>query len=133
MMIIDQYINVSCEEYSLLVNIDWIEEVVDAIKEEINGDKLLWRGENLQYMDLTSVLIGHAAKINRHCLILKNNDAENSFLAVGVGEVSNIEVIKDEEFEELPAMDFPFNDYFDRAYIEKRTNRCIYRLRNLAQ
>lgn len=130
----NQYINVSCDEYSLLVDVRWVEEVIDSAKDNIVDNTVAWRGQPLTYIDLTDILMGHAVKQNRHCLILTyTKEGRIQYLAVGVGEVSNIEVIKEEHFEELPNLDFPFNDYFDKAYVEKGSNKCIYRLRNLAK
>ena len=131
---VSQYIHVRCEEYSLLLDIRWVDEVIKTVGSEFGGNTIEWRGQNMPFMDLTEILMGHPVQNNRHCIILKSsNDKKERYLGIGVGQVANIETIKDEEFEELPHLDFPFNDYFDKAYIPKEGGKCIYRLKNLVQ
>lgn len=129
----NQYINVSCEDYSLLLDIQWVEEVINTTEYASAQTAIEWRNKKMPYIDLTQILMGYAVQNNRHCIILKNNEADENYLAVGVGQVANIETIKDEEFAELPHLDFPFNDYFDKAYIPKTGGKCIYRLKNLVK
>lgn len=124
-----QYIHVFCEEYSLLLDIRWVEEVINTAGS--CQDAVDWRGRMLPYMDLTRILMGHAVENNRHCIILKSDGAGNDMVGLGVGQVANIESIKDEDFRDLPHLDFPFNEYFDKAYIPKAGGKCIYRLKNL--
>jgi chemotaxis signal transduction protein len=130
---LNQYVHVRCEEYSLLIDIRWVEEVINTTQYNSSNIEIEWRQHKMPFMDLTEILMGHAVKNNRHCIILKDSDEGNAFLGVGVGQVANIETIKDEEFEDLPSLDFPFNDYFDKAYIPKTGGKCIYRLKNLVQ
>lgn len=125
-----KYIHIQCEEYALLTDIEHVEQVVNEDAVMTDGKTFVWQKKKLPYLDLTAILMGTQGK-NRHCIIMKDTAAGEQYLAVGVGQVSNIQTIKDEEFEDLPSLDFPFNDYFDKAYISKKDKRCIYRLKSL--
>lgn len=129
---LNKYIHVQCDEYSLLIDIRWVEEVINittSIETEA-GLELKWRGNRVSFIDLTKILMGHKPKNNKHCIIIKDND---KYLGVGVGQVANIQSIKDDDFEDLPNLDFPFNDYFDKAYMKDSGKQCVYRLRNLVK
>ncbi len=76
--------------------------------------------------------MGYRSIQNKHCLIIKDCENKDHFIAVGVGEVANIEGIAEQDFEDLPNLDFPFNEYFDKAYIKDSKSKCTYRLKNLA-
>lgn len=126
----NKYIHVRCAEYSLLVDIRWVKEVINAVSDI---DKYIdWRGKAINFLDLTYILMGHKVQKNKHCIILKDNEQGTHYLGLGVGQVLNIETIKNEEFADLPHLDFPFNGYFDKVYISRNDNKCIYRLKNLA-
>jgi hypothetical protein len=127
----NQYIHVRCEEYSLLIDIRWVEEVINTVSYNDGQAQIEWRNRKMPFMDLTQVLMDHKVRNNKHCIILKDKEAGEEFLGVGVGQVANIETIKEDDFAELPHLDFPFNDYFDKAYIPKDGGKCIYRLKNL--
>ncbi len=127
---LNKYIHVQCDEYSLLIDIRWVEEVINITKNIEQDSELDWRGQKLPFIDLTQILMGHKPKNNKHCIIIKDN---NKYIAVGVGQVANIQSIKDDDFEDLPNLDFPFNDYFDKAYMKDSGKQCVYRLRNLVQ
>lgn len=129
----NQYIHVRCEEYSLLIDIGWVEEVINTTQYNGAQAAIAWRNRTMPFIDLTRILMGYAVQNNRHCIILKDSTESDAFLGMGVGQVANIETIKDEEFEDLPSLDFPFNDYFDKAYIPKTGGKCIYRLKNLVK
>lgn len=126
-----QYIHIQCDEYALLTDIAHIEQVITATDRDHKAREIEWQGRMLPCMDLTEVLTGHKRAGNRHCIIMKDQEQGERFMAVEVGRVSNIQRIDEDEFEELPNLDFPFNNYFDKAYIDKKDKHCIYRLRNL--
>ena len=128
---LNKYIHVQCEEFSLLLDIRWVEEVINITASFVNDShEVEWRGNKLPFIDLTRILMGHQSRNNKHCIILKDG---NEHKAVGVGQVANIQSIKEDEFEDLPNLDFPFNDYFDKAYMKHSDKKCIYRLRNLVR
>lgn len=126
----NKYIHVQCDEYSLLIDIRWVEEVINIIKNTELNIEISWRNKKIPFMDLTKILMGHKSKKNKHCIILKEGSL---YKGVGVGQVANIQSIKDEDFDDLPNLDFPFNEYFDKVYMRGSSKQCIYRLRNLAQ
>ena len=130
-----KYIHIQCEDYALLTDIRHIEQVVNAA-DSGNGDMpadITWQDKTIPCLDLTRILTGGKRKPNRHCIIMKDREQGQRFLAVAVGQVSNIESIAESDFEELPNLDFPFNNYFNKAYIDKKDKRCIYRLKNLLE
>ena len=121
-----QYLQVFCDQFTLLVNTDYIEEVTGGLSCNENH-QVDWRDKELPYVDLSEILTGKNIE-NRDCLVLAQSDSKDSFMAVGVGQVANIEAIDDEEFEAMPNLDFPYNEYFDRAYIVPGQQQCVYRL-----
>jgi len=128
----NKYIHVRCEEYSLLIDIRWVKEVINTVESANNQEMTQWRDKKIHFLDLTQILMGHKLQNNRHCIILTAKEGGSDFRALGVGHVLNIQSIKDEEFLELPSLDFAFNDYFDKVFISKKDKKCIYRLKNLA-
>lgn len=127
-MMSGQYLHVSCKDFSLLVDTAQVEEVSAFNEDDSNA---VWRGEVLPLLDLSALLLGEAAHKNRDCLILKYTQGDAvSYFAAAVGGVSSIENIAEGEFSAIPQLAFPYNDYFDKAYIHPQTSQCIYRLRS---
>ena len=50
---------------------------------------------------------------------------QSEYIAVGIGAVDNIEAIQESDFETIPSLDFPYNDYFDKAYLSPKTNKIF--------
>lgn len=139
---VSQYLHIQCDAYALLLNTEHIEEVVggalDAVGKVSNAETsmLQWRHLHLPIIDLSEILLAKPSKNSNDCLVLsyvKDKALEQqSFVAVAVGKVSNIEAIDEKEFANIPNLAFPYNDYFDKAYIHPETQQCIYRLRGSA-
>lgn len=139
---VSQYIHIQCDAYALLLNTEYIEEVVGGAVAAENctsdtGLKTLeWRDLHLPIIDLSEILLAQYSKNSRDCLILsytmESPSQQQSFIAVSVGEVANIEAIDEKDFANIPHLAFPYNDYFDKAYIHPDTQQCIYRLRGSA-
>lgn len=125
----NQYLQVHCDKFALLVETGVIEEVISM--DDINLDDIRWREMSLPYIDLTELLSGETSKNNRDCLIFKGQESgvEQQYYAIAVGGVSNIESIKEQDFAEIPCLDFNYNQYFDKAYIHPESRQCIYRLK----
>ncbi len=138
MQISNRYVHIQCDRFALLLDIRWVEEVIDARHDlhqvtDDDGspvDEILWRGIEIPFLDLTGILLGRGSAQNRHCIITRDGD---TVVALGVGQVAQIQAIREEDFEDLPSLDFPFNDYFDKAYMKHKGKHCIYRLRNLVK
>lgn len=133
--IIQQYLHIQCAAYALLIDAEYIEEVVSVTDELIRDKTLLWREKYLPLVDLCELLTGQAVNRHRDCLILKLKrevDASYQYLAVAVESVNSIEAIKEADFSNIPNLAFSSNDYFDRAYIHAGTEQCIYRVRKSA-
>jgi chemotaxis signal transduction protein len=126
-----QYLQVFCQQFSLLVETGVIEEVVPMTA--VNDAVVDWRGQRLDIIDLTALLTGEQSDANRDCLIFKSDVSAEAlkprFYAISVGGVSNIESIKETEFVDIPSLDFHYNQYFNKAYIHPKTKQCIYRLK----
>lgn len=125
----NQYLHILCENYSLLTDIQHVEQVISG---QWNSEQtqLTWQGKTLACVNLLHLFTGNAALLSRHCIIMKKPDSDET-TAVLVGRVTNVQVIQESEFDDLPNLDFPFNDYFDKVYIQKTDKRCIYRLKSL--
>lgn len=131
---ISQYLHVQCDAFALLINSEHVEEVIGSGGSVEGKNTLTWRELQLPVVDLNEILDRHRnVKQHRDWLIIRHtkNDADE-FLAVAVGGVKNIEAIEDKAFAKIPNLAFPYNDYFDRAYIHPQTQQCIYRLREAA-
>lgn len=124
-----QYLHIQCEAYALLTDIDGVEQVVSG-EWTAGTENITWNGNVIRCMDLTRTLTGKLFQGSRHCIIVKNSKGAQR-LAVLCGRVNNVQMIADDEFDELPNLDFPFNRYFDKVYIHPSDKRCIYRLRSL--
>ena len=131
-----QYLHIQCSAYALLIDAEYIEEVVNvADSAVVKAETFQWRSKDIPLVDLCELLTGTAAKNQRDCLILKfqpDIDADYQYLAIAVEAVHNIKAIKESEFSNIPNLAFPSNDYFDRAYMHTETQQCIYRLRKSA-
>lgn len=124
------YLHIQCDAYALLSDVQHVEQVLSG---HWAGDQqqLLWNEQNIRCINLLALLTGDQHCESRHCIIMKN-PANHATMAVLVGRVNNVEVIADQDFDDLPNLDFPFNNYFDKVYIRKTDKRCIYRLKNIA-
>lgn len=125
----NQYLHILCENYSLLADIQHVEQVISGEWQSADTE-LDWQGETLACINLLHLFTGDHKLLSRHCIIMQEPNSQNR-IAVLVGRVSNVQVIQESEFEDLPNLDFPFNDYFDKVYIQKTDKRCIYRLKSL--
>jgi hypothetical protein len=75
----NQYIHVRCEDYSLLIDISWVEEVINTTQYNGSQTDIEWRNHKMPLIDLTEILMGYAVQNNKHCIILKDSDAANAF------------------------------------------------------
>jgi hypothetical protein len=124
-----QYLHIQCEDYSLLALADDVERVVAG---HWQGEltELQIEQENYPCMNLLLRLTANQQSLSRHCIIFQQADSVQR-LAVLVGRVHNVEAIDEDDFDDLPNLDFPFNDYFDKVYLQPTDKRCIYRLKPL--
>ncbi|NRB38402.1 MAG: chemotaxis protein CheW [Pseudomonadales bacterium] len=132
---IQQYIHIKCEAYALLINTNFVEEVVGVDEQQKNAEVFVWRERNLVCIDLCQILLGHANTQKRDYLIVKfkrSDQDENVYMAMAVSAVNDIEPLSEQDFSDIPQMDFPANDYFDKAYIHPESAQCVYRIRESA-
>lgn len=127
---LNKYAHIQCDEFALVLDIRWVEEVVKLPADAGVESDIVWRGGKVPYLNLNRILAGSRSENSRHCIITRDGD---NYLALGVGQVDNIQTIGDNDFDDLPSLDFPFNEYFDKAYMRHQGKKCIYRLRNLAK
>lgn len=125
----NQYLHILCEDYSLLTDIEHVEQVISG---EWQGENhtIEWQGMQLRSINLLHQLTGDKRLLSRHCIIMSVPDSSEK-VGVLVGRVNNVQVIQENEFADLPNLDFLFNDYFDKVYIQKADNHCVYRLKRL--
>ncbi|CAA0081156.1 Uncharacterised protein [BD1-7 clade bacterium] len=129
---LQQFLHVQCQQFDLLVPVSQIHEVVGSAAAGTQADQhtLRWRDETLPVMNLTAQLTGQADQQVGDYLILSGAEGNHN-VAVGVSQVVNIESLAEDAFSEIPQLDFPFNDYFDKAYVHPQRQQCIYRLKDM--
>lgn len=121
----DQYLQVFCGQFALLMQTDAILEIVEIDKNTRNT--IQWRGDDLKLFDLTQILLGESStQGNKNALIVEV--ADNKYSAIGVSRVAAIKLINDNEFQQIPSLKFDYNLYFNQAYIDPSDKQCIYRL-----
>lgn len=123
------YLHIQCDSYALLSNVADVEQVISGSWAQ--AATVRWQEQDLPCINLLALLTGEENCESRHCIVMKSPH-NHATIAVLVGRVNNVEIIADQEFEDLPNLDFPFNDYFDKVYLRKTDKRCIYRLKNLS-
>ena len=118
------YLYINCPPFGLLLATKNIVEVIDI---EQHTDVITWRDKNLNIIDLTAILhsSGQVSK-NHNAIIIEDN---NLHRAIAVQSVAKIKAIAEQDFKPLPSLDFSFNRYFDRAYLDNEEKQCIYRLK----
>ncbi len=133
-----QFLHVQCQQFGLLVEVGRIHEVIGrngagaetGADDQAAKDTLTWRGEPVPVLNLTAELTGDGNATISDFLVLSGDD-EALLAAVGVSKVVNIESLDENDFSDIPFLDFPFNDYFDKAYVRPATQECIYRLKDI--
>lgn len=129
MAVQNQYLLVHCNQYALLIDTQLILQVLSLDAAAAARVMIEWRERQLPLVDLNHIFLGGKVQSGRDCLILDIKGDQSKFIAVSVGEVSNIEAISEEMFDDIPSLAFPYNDYFDKVYIRPQTQQCIYRLK----
>lgn len=124
------YLHIQCDAYALLSDVKHVEQVVSG-QWTGNQTELLWKEQTIPCVNLLALLTGDERQDSRHCIVMKNPE-NHATIAVLVGRVNNVEMIADQDFDDLPNLDFPFNNYFDKVFVHKTDKRCIYRLKNIA-
>lgn len=118
-----QYLHLSCEDYALLTDVQSVQQVIAG---QWQGEQanIAWQGVDMASINLLHRLTGNGQAISQHGIIMQS--AENKPFVVLVGRVNDVQLIDEADFVDLPSLDFPFNEYFDKVYLQPTDKRCIY-------